>query len=276
MVTDGTAADGTAAEAADAAEERAARPVKSAERTLALLERLAEAREPLSVVDLHRASGYPRSSLHQLLHTMAASGWIEMLPDGTHVSIGSRALVVGTAYLDRDRALPHALPVLERIRDDTGYTAHYARREGDRVLYLATRETTESRRATSRVGRQLPAHATSLGKALLAELSPEERAAALGPGPLAALTENTVTDRAALAAQLDAAHERGYAHEREENLLGVSCVAVSVGYRIPATDAISCSMPIERATPAEVARVARIIASHAGRLAQALRSAGVR
>ncbi|KDP92283.1 MULTISPECIES: IclR family transcriptional regulator [Clavibacter] len=258
------------------AAERGARPVKSAERTLALLERLAASSEPVSVVELHRASGYPRSSLHQLLHTMAASGWIEMLQDGTHVSIGSRALVVGTAYLDRDRALPHALAALERIRDETGYTAHYARREGDRVLYLATRETTESRRATSRVGRQLPAHATSLGKALLAELSAEERREALGSGPLAALTPQTVTDPAALDAQLDVAHERGYAHEREENLAGVSCVAVSVGYRIPATDAISCSMPIDRATPKEAERVARIIGAHADRLAQTLRSAGVR
>ncbi|CAQ02435.1 IclR family transcriptional regulator [Clavibacter sepedonicus] len=264
MVTDGPAG------------ERGARPVKSAERTLALLERLAASSEPVSVVDLHRASGYPRSSLHQLLHTMAASGWIQMLQDGTHVSIGSRALVVGTAYLDRDRALPHALAALERIRDETGYTAHYARREGDRVLYLATRETTESRRATSRVGRQLPAHVTSLGKALLAELSPEERREVLGSGPLAALTPQTVTDVAALDAQLDAARERGYAHEREENLAGVSCVAVSVGYRIPATDAISCSMPIDRASDSEVERVAGIIGAHAHRLAQALRSAGVR
>jgi IclR family acetate operon transcriptional repressor len=261
---------------ADAVAERAIRPVKSAERTLALLERLAASTEPVAVADLHRASGYPRSSLHQLLHTMAASGWIEMRHDGTHVAIGSRALVVGTAYLDRDRALPHALAALERIRDETGYTAHYARREGDRVLYLATRETTESRRATSRVGRQLPAHATSLGKALLAELSADERTEALGDGELAALTANTITDRAVLDAQLDAAHERGYAHEREENLLGVSCVAVAVGYRIPATDAISCSMPVDRATPAEAQRVARVIGTHAARLAQALRSAGVR
>ncbi len=258
------------------AAERGARPVKSAERTLALLERLAASSEPVSVVDLHRASGYPRSSLHQLLHTMATSGWMEMLQDGPPDSIGSRALVVGTAYLDRDKALPHALAALERIRDETGYTAHYARREGDRVLYLATRETTESRRATSRVGRQLPAHATSLGKALLAELSAEERREALGSGPLAALPPQTGTDPAVLDAQLDQAHERGYAHEREENLAGVSCVAVSVGYRIPATDAISCSMPVDRATPEEAERVARIIGAHAERLAQTLRSAGVR
>lgn len=261
---------------AEARVDRALRPVKSAERTLALLERLAEAGAPVAVVDLHRASGYPRSSLHQLLHTMAGSGWIEMLHDGTHVSIGSRALVVGTAYLDRDRALPHALPALERIRDETGYTAHYARREGGHVLYLATRETTEPRRAASRVGRQLPAHATALGKALLAELTPEERRHALGAGALAALTPATVTDHDALDAQLDAARAAGHATEREENTPGVACVAVGVGYRIPATDALSCSIPVERADADEVARVAAVIAAHARRLAETLRSAGVR
>ncbi|WP_328996201.1 IclR family transcriptional regulator [Kribbella sp. NBC_01245] len=252
------------------------RLVKSAERALRILEVLGDARGPLSVTELHKETGYPRSSLHQLLHTMIAMGWIESTNEGAMVGIGSRALLVGTAYLDRDPALPHGIRTLELIREETGYTSHYARLDGASVIYLATREETAPHRATSRVGRQLPAHATSLGKALLAELTTTEVSLELPSDPLPALTANTVTSHAALADELEDTRRRGYAFEREQNTLGLGCVGVPVPYRIPATDAISCSIPIDQCTDAEVARVAAIIRDHVQRLATLLRSEGIR
>ena len=252
------------------------RLVKSAERTLRILEVLGDARGPMSVTQLHKETGYPRSSLHQLLHTMIAMGWIEATNEGAMVGIGSRALLVGTAYLDRDPALPHAIRTLELIREATGYTSHYARLEGASVIYLATREAMAPHRATSRVGRQLPAHATSLGKALLAELTATEVSLELPSDPLPSLTANTVTTHAALIEELESTRQRGYAIEREQNTLGLGCIAVPVPYRIPATDAISCSIPIARFTDKEVARVARIIRDHVKQLAVKLRSEGIR
>nr|WP_275402531.1 IclR family transcriptional regulator [Streptomyces sp. SID13031] len=250
--------------------------VKSAERTLRILEVLGDARGPMSVTELHKQTGYPRSSLHQLLHTMIATGWIESTNDGAMVGIGSRALLVGTAYLDRDPALPHAIRTLEVIREDSGYTCHYARLEGASVIYLATREAIAPSRATSRVGRQLPAHATSLGKALLSELTATEVSLELPSDPLPALTANTVGTHAALAEELAEARRRGYSIEREQNVLGLGCVGVPVPYRIPASDAISCSIPIARCTDKEVERVAAIIRSHVQQLATLLRSEGIR
>lgn len=252
------------------------RLVKSAERTLRILEVLGDARGPMSVTDLHKRTGYPRSSLHQLLHTMIATGWIESTNEGAMVGIGSRALLVGTAYLDRDPALPHAIRTLEAIREDSGYTCHYARLDGASVIYLATREAIAPARATSRVGRQLPAHATSLGKALLAELTATEVSLELPSDPLPALTANTVGTHAALAEELAETRRRGYSIEREQNVLGLGCVGVPVPYRIPATDAISCSIPIARCTDKEVQRVAAIIRDHVQRLATLLRSEGIR
>ncbi|MGK9147689.1 IclR family transcriptional regulator [Plantibacter flavus] len=252
------------------------KPVKSAERTLQLLETMSAAGGPMPVTELHRLTGFPRSSLHQLLHTMGASGWVEFSSDGSMVAVGTQALVVGTSYLDRDAALPLAAATLERVRSESGYTTHYARRERGDVLYLSTRETSESHRTASRVGRMLPANATALGKALLAELSEVEREEEIGTGTLPALTAHTLTDPTALGRDLEAARAAGFAVEREENTLGVSCVAAVVPYRIPATDAISCSIPIDRADGAEIARVAEIIRRNAAELAAQLRTAGVR
>lgn len=253
-----------------------ARAVKSADRTLHILETLGDAARPLTVVELHRLTGYPRSSLHQLLHTLAASRWIDMSEDGARVAIGAQALVVGTSYLDRDQAIPYASPVLESIRDEIGYTTHYARLEGDSVLYLATREPSNSHRRTSRIGRKLPAYCTALGKALLSQLTAEERAGVIGEGELPALTPSTVTLPETLDEQLSEVRRRGFSTEYEESTPGVVCVAAPVQYRIPATDAISCSMPAPVASDGEVARVGAIISAHASRLAAELQAHGVR
>ncbi|HEV7948872.1 MAG TPA: IclR family transcriptional regulator [Glaciihabitans sp.] len=254
----------------------ALRAVKSSERTLHLLEVLSAHPGPVPITELHRLTGYPRSSLHQLLHTMAQSDWIEMSADGTHAAIGSRALIVGTSYLDHDAALRSATAALERIREETGYTAHYARLNRSEVLYLATRETTHSRRATSRVGRSLPAHATALGKVLLAERTPQERDEVLSADPLVQLTPNTISTREALEAQLDAIDARRWAVEYEENTLGVCCVAAAVPYRIPATDAISCSIPVAHASAEEIDSVAKVILAVTNDLARSLQRDGVR
>lgn len=254
-----------------------AKLVKSAQRTIAIMETLGAAQGPMTVTELHRRTGYPRSSLHQLLHTLLAMRWIQQSDDGSAVSVGPHALLCGTSYLDHDPALPYAVRTLELVREQVGYTTHYARLDGANVIYLGTREATEPRRATSRVGRQLPAHSTALGKALLAELTPAEVTEVLEPlGELSALTPRTITDRADLAAELRDTRERGYSVEREQNTPGLGCVSVAVPYRIPATDAISCSVPIAGATDSELKRVAEIVQRHVHRLAAHLRAEGIR
>lgn len=249
--------------------------VKSARRTIDLLEAFAANPAWTSPADLHARTGFPRSSLHGLLRTLRDAGWLEADAGGTRFRLGVRALICGTAYVDRDPVMPHATATLERLRDETGYTAHYARLCGADVVYLETRESRRSQHLVSRVGRTLPAHATALGKALLAELTDDEVRGLL-PTTLPALTDHTVTSRTALLAELGAARTRGFATEREEGTAGVACAAAVVPYRIPATEALSCSMPVARGTAREAARVGRLLADAATGLAERLRREGIR
>jgi IclR family transcriptional regulator, acetate operon repressor len=268
-----TTGEAAAAEAAD----QGRGLVKSAERTVRIMEVLAGSADRMTLGQLQQTTGYPRSSLHALLRTLASLKWIEASDEGELAfGIGPHALLCGTAYLDRDPALPHGIQQIERLREEVGYTAHYARMDGCNVIYLATREITDVRRVASRVGRQLPAHATSLGKALLAELTPGELDRLLPDGPPAALTEHTVGSRADLDRELERIRERGWSLEREQNTLGTCCVASSVSYRIPATDAISCSIPLGRGSDEEIARVGEAVRRHTDELAQTLRRHGVR
>jgi len=249
--------------------------VKSARRTIDLLETFAENPAWTSLADLHVRTGFPRSSLHGLLRTLRDAGWIETDTGGTRFRLGVRALICGTAYLDRDPAMPHATEALERVREQTGFTAHYARLSGGQVVYLETRESRHSMHLVSRVGRTLPAYATSLGKALLAELTETELTGLL-PQSLAPLTENTITSRDKLRDELAVVRERGYAFEHEEGTAGVACVAAVVPYRIPASDALSCSMPASQATDSETKRIGELLAEVTDDLSQRLRRAGIR
>lgn len=251
-------------------------PVKSAERTVRILQALAQPPYTFTVAQLQERTGYPRSSLHALLRTLVDLHWIEPPTAAGGYGVGAQALLSGTAYLDRDPALPRATAAIEAVRDETGCTTHVARLDRGNVVYLATREATDAHREHSRVGRYLPAHATSLGKALLSERTPAELDVLLPADPFPALTPDTVRTRAELEVELAAARARGWALERGQNVPGTVCVGVRVEYRIPATDALSCSMPASLATDAEVERVAAVLAVHAGRLARELRAAGVR
>ena len=266
--------DASAAAAASAEAESSA-GVKSARRAVELLEAFGTNHAWLSLTDLHQQTGIPRSSLHGLLRTLRDVGWIEADDPGTRFRLGVRALICGTAYLDRDPVVPYAADALERLRDQVGYTVHFARLIGGEIVYLETRESRNSVHLVSRVGRTLPAHATALGKALLAELAEDELTRLL-PDHLPALTELTITDREALRAELAFTRERGYATERGQSSVNVACAAAVVPYRIPATDAMSCSLPADRVTEAEVHRVGKLLHEVAEDLSQRLRRAGIR
>ncbi|NUR85696.1 MAG: IclR family transcriptional regulator [Nonomuraea sp.] len=246
--------------------------VKSAERTVRILEALAASPEPLTLSELQKRTEFPRSSLHALMRTLVELNWVET--DGSAFGIGPHALLTGTAYLDKDPALPYAQETLEDLRAETGQTAHFARRDDAHVLYLATRDARDAHHVIPRVGRRLPAHVTALGQVLLAQLTDDEVKALL-PDPLPVITEHTIGDLGRLSGELDQVRTRGWSYEREQGTQGVACVAVAVDYRIPATDAISCSMPVALPPP-EVDRITEAVIRHTRKLAATLRREGIR
>lgn len=221
--------------------------VKSAARTVELLEYFARNHGLHSLGQLQASLDYPKSSLYVLLRTLVDLGWVETDPTGTMYRIGLRALLVGTTYIDGDSAVSNAREVLDWLSQETGETIHFARLDGRDVVYLATRESQQYLRPFSRVGRRLPAHTTSLGKALLAERTDSDLLGLL-PSKLESLTKNTVSDRDRLLADLARTRKRGYSIDREENTVGLRCIGVALRYNHPARDAISCSVPSARMT----------------------------
>jgi DNA-binding IclR family transcriptional regulator len=221
--------------------------VKSAARTLEILERLAAARERPTLGQLARDLGIPKSSLRAILQTLEGRGWVETDATGGRFGLGVRALLVGAAYVDADDVVAVAAGTLDHLAATFGETVHLARLDGTDIVYLAKRESRHSLRLFLAIGRRLPVFATALGKAMLAERTSEEVRAAL-PHPLPRLTPNTIGDPDRLDRELALTRARGYAVDNEENTEGIRCLAVALPRADPPIDAISVSVPVVRLT----------------------------
>ncbi len=220
------------------------RDVKSAARTVELLELLATRQNrPARLRELSEALDAPRSSIYALIRTLSERGWVRTDETGTLYSIGIRALLAGTTYLDTDPYLRIVQPHINDLSVKLDETIHFGRLDRGDIVYLATKESSQYLRPFSRVGRRLPAFSTAMGKSLLAERLGQGLDAHL-PREFTPLTPNTIVDYDALVRDLELTRERGYAIDDEENYAGVTCFGFALRYASPATDAISCSVPL--------------------------------
>lgn len=199
--------------------------VKSADRVLAILGFVADS-QPIRFSQLLSEFNLPRSSAHGLLQTMVARGWLEHDPETRSYSLGLRAWQIGQRYVGHLDLATLARPEMDRLAAAAGETVQMARLDGMENIYIAISEAPRPIRLASSVGVRLPAYATGLGKALLAQLPPEQVRAQLEELELQKFTEHTIVDIDELMEVLAQARHNGYALDNEEYLPGTCCVAV--------------------------------------------------
>lgn len=218
--------------------------VKSAQRTLQLLELLTAREEPMTFTAIADSLGFPRSSLHGLLATLTDFGWLRFDPQTRLYALGIRAMEAGNAYV-RSQDLPtRARPIMTRVRDELDETVQLSVLDGRFNVYVAKVDGGQALRLASEVGRRLPAHATGLGKVLLAHLPEEELDHRLLSATLERFTDKTICTRAALRSEFARIRAAGYGTDQEEYSRGVCCVAVPVrSHTTQVTAAMSVSAP---------------------------------
>ena len=222
----------------------------SVDRALDLLRIVARSRGPVRFTDLVKLSGIPKGTLHSLLDSLEGAHFLERSGDGYRIGIG--AFEVGTSM-----PLPASLrdavaPALDQLADKIHEACHLGMLAGGDVVYLDRRDTGEGLRFASRIGQRLPAHATGLGKAMLALLDDEEIAARC-PKVLPRVTPRTVATRAELMDVLALVRERGYSLESEESTPGVCCIGGAVmGPDGPL--GLSITVPVQRANVDDLSR----------------------
>lgn len=237
-------------------------PVKSADRALTILETLATSEQKRSLAELATELSLPRSSLHGLLRTLERRGWVEADESDQRFGLGVRALLIGDSYVNTDASVLRAQPAMDMLSERSGETVHLGRLDGRNIVYLAKRESIHPLRLYSAVGRRLPAHATALGKALLAA-RPDTEVASIVGSSLVELTPNTITRHVDLDADLAGVRLRGYAIDDEENSAGIRCFAVALPPTQPGvgpTDALSVSVPLARVHPETEQQITSMLA----------------
>jgi DNA-binding IclR family transcriptional regulator len=195
------------------------------DRVFAILDTCANSRRTLSLADLVRETGLPKSTLHRLCRKLATIGALEYRPDGFR--IGPRLFSLGALNPAMQRLRTQSMPSLYRMSADTGLITNLAVLQGDRAL-LIDEVFPDERPVPRMVGGLLPVHASALGKALLAWEPMARRRELLGTGELERFTRHTVTDRDKLLVQLDTIRETGISFSQEEMRLGFAGVAAPI------------------------------------------------
>lgn len=218
-------------------------------RAFSILE-LMRRRGPLSIREAAAELGLPRSSVHELMHTLETLGAVAPADGGGgRYTLGLLLHELGSAYLSDVDLAREGQRVVETVAGACGETVHLATLDGVEVVYLAKVDSIHAVRMVSAVGRRLPAHCTGVGKALLSGLPDPELVQRFGgeDASLPAMTPNSVRTLAALRAALDEVRARGYAIDDCESNRDVRCVAAPVyDHRGAMAAAMSISVPVIR------------------------------
>jgi DNA-binding IclR family transcriptional regulator len=245
--------------------------IKSADRVLDIIETLAAAPDGLGFSELAARRRVPKSSLHGLLAVLTGRGYVAHDPRRQTYALGIRVWEAGQAYLRHRDLAREATPVMEEIVGAINETVQLAILDGIENVYLAKVDCTHPVRLQSEVGKRLHAHATGLGKAVLAHLPEDQLQSLLADRELPSFTTNTISEMPALRDELAAIRAEGYAVDDQEYTPGLRCVAVpiwDIDDRV--TAALSASIPLTRAGPAELITALRAIAAGSTKISRRL------
>lgn len=244
--------------------------VQALDRALHLCAVLAEA-DGTTLTAAAERSGLPVSTVHRLLATLAAHGWVEA-DEGTRTwAIGVEAFRVGQAFQRRVKPTTAALPVMRELMEATGETANLGLFEGGDAVFVAQVESREPIRAFFRAGERRAAHASGIGKALLAAQPAERVARWLKERTLERYTAQTIATPARLVAELAEIRARGFSIDDEERSLGMRCIAAAIHDEAgEAVAALSISGPTQRLDRDRLDRLGPLVRAAADRVTRAI------
>ncbi|MEU8504810.1 IclR family transcriptional regulator C-terminal domain-containing protein [Streptomyces brevispora] len=198
--------------------------IESLARGLTVLAAFGEGREALTLTDVARATGLARATARRALITLEHLGYVAA-HDRAH-RLTPRVLALGYPPLSRATLPQIAQPHLAALTHEVQDSASLAVLVGDDVQYTARVATRRIMNVNITVGTRFPAHATSMGRVLLAALPSAEREARLARSEPRALTPFTVTRPGPLGKVLDRVRDDGYALVDEELEVGLRSVSV--------------------------------------------------
>ncbi|WP_055712462.1 IclR family transcriptional regulator [Streptomyces torulosus] len=202
--------------------------MKSVTRSLRILEAVAQ-HQPVTVGELTKIFGLPKSTVQRTLVTLAEAGWLRASrKDTTRWEIGARVLAVRPAALQGSSLFAAAREPMVRLRDQVNETIHLSVPDAlDGMVVVDRVDCAHAVRTFHAIGDLSPLHATAVGRAILAHL-PKQDVEELLAGGLERFSDTTPVDPAELRADLGRIRTEGYAVNDNQFRPGVCAIAAPV------------------------------------------------
>jgi DNA-binding IclR family transcriptional regulator len=203
--------------------------VPAARQTLAILSYVASRPGPVGAAAIARDLHLPRSTTYHLLTELAEADFITHYPEDRTYGLGVASFEIGSAYLRHEPLERLARPVLRRLVDESGHTAHLGILQGAETLYLLKEQPAHPLTLITDIGVRLPAHLTASGRAMLAHLSAAQtRALFPSAGSFQRRTDRGPSSLRELRLLLRQQQSTGWAYEDGEVTHGYASVAACV------------------------------------------------
>ncbi|RDZ44515.1 IclR family transcriptional regulator [Haloferax sp. Atlit-10N] len=205
--------------------------VEAVERAVGVINAL-KALDGAGVTELAEYLGMSKSGAYKQLSTLVKSGFVAK--HGNEYRLSYRFLLMGEYVKSNSQLYQIGAVEVDKLAEKSNYFAYLTALGQDHAYCIHTAHGEDAVAPNLSVGKQISLHSSAAGKAMLAELPDEQRSALLSQ-PLASKTENTITDRDALADELETIRNEGIAFEDEETVPGIRSIGASI---VPEGDAV--------------------------------------
>lgn len=244
--------------------------LKSLSKVAAILDCFSTTHRAMSLADICKQTGYPRSTTHRLLASMREVGFLDQDRERERYRLGIKLFAYGNVMLANMDLHREARPYVEALGRMTGLSVHLAVFGGERAVVIHRAEPAPGGLTPLNLLENAPVHCTSIGKAILA-FQPESVLERVIEAGLTRYTDSTITDGDQLRRELQKVRDRGYALDNGEHQPGLRCVGAPIrdqfGRVFASISATASSMqfPADRE-----ASVAAVVIHHAGQISSHL------
>lgn len=202
--------------------------VKSLEKCFNILDLLSTAHSSLSLEEITRKSQYKKTTCFRLLKTMIGLNFAEQNPTDKTYRFGNRLVSLGLSALKDMSLRKNALPILEKLRDETGETVNLSILSGTEILFVERIMSDYLVNVNVNIGDRLPVYCASMGKVILAFSSYKKVGEIFSQLSFEPKTDRTITSISSLKKELKKIKKRGFALNDEELEKGLRAVAAPI------------------------------------------------
>jgi len=236
--------------------------VKSAQRTLRLLELLANNRRGLSFTEIQEHLEIPKSSTHSLIQELIDNNYLIFNNQRKIYYAGLDLIKLSTSCIQNTNLIDELSLLTDNIGAELGHTTHSGILDDHHIMYLTKHETNTGLSLMNSIGVKIPAHCTALGKILLSQLSDEVLHDMYKDYPFGKITRLSIDNYQDLLEEIEKIRKNGYSEEIGEASIYTACIALPIQVNNNVVAAASTTLPIDLYNDIDKQGILKIMKKH--------------